>query len=143
MPANRRKKYQRILNKKIRLLNKNISEDDLWLGRFEIRQKDADFLEFEDKSGGILYTAIRLYDKSTGYFKDYKIEFAPFFCDINWRLWEIANKFIVEDCGVWESDPRPSKDNGFVKDYRNKHIPEEVMRKGYNWFVKYKFQKEI
>lgn len=60
-----RRTYQRKLNKLIKEVNKNIANDNLWRGRFEIRQKDAWFEKFEDGSGGILFTVLRLYDKNS------------------------------------------------------------------------------
>lgn len=138
MAASRRKKYQRSLNHLVRAINRNIANDDLWLGRFELRQKDASYEEFEDHSGGVLYVNIRVYDKATGYFKDYRMDFAPYYMSNGWHLWEIANKFITEDCGVWKSNPRPYE-KGFVKDYRNQSIPEAVMKKDYNWFISYQY----
>lgn len=137
---NLRKAYQRVFNKKMRLLNKNIANDNLWLGRFEFRQKNAFFEKFSDNSGGILNVLIRGYDKKTGYYKDFIIDFAPYLhCD--WKLWEIANDFIVQDTGVWEETPRPTEDK-FVYDYRKTHIPNKIMEQDYNFYLSYKKNEE-
>ena len=58
------KKYQSKLNKKIKILNKDIAEDNLWRGRFIFRQIEAGWEKFDDKSG-ILRVIIRAYDKKT------------------------------------------------------------------------------
>jgi hypothetical protein len=103
-----RKRYQRALNHAIRDLNKNIAEDNLWKGRFYFFQKDARWEEFPDGSGGILHAYIRGYDKATGYYRDCKIEYAPFLTFANWHIWDFGNQFIVEDVRVWDEIPRPS-----------------------------------
>ena len=67
-----RKVYQREFNKRIRALNKNIANDELWRGRFVFLQRDARWWRFSDGSGGELIVFVRGYDKKTGYYKDYK-----------------------------------------------------------------------
>lgn len=100
-----RKRYQSSLNKKIRELNKAIEEDSLWLGRFIARQTDAYWEKFSDNSGGILRAVIRMYDKKTGFYKDFILDYAPYFKTINWHIsMDIANHFIVEDLLVWERE---------------------------------------
>ena len=86
MRSKLRKKYQRELNKKIRALNKNIENDNLWRGRFVFYQKDAHWYVFEDGSGGELIAFIRAYDKKTGYYHDYRLEFTPWRKTINWHI---------------------------------------------------------
>lgn len=108
MARKMRKTYQRKLNKLIRTLNQNIAEDNLWRGRFYFFQKDANWEEYSDGSGGVLNAFIRAYDKATGYYKDYQLSYAPYFSFINWDVWKIGNVFITEDCGVWYENPRPS-----------------------------------
>lgn len=137
-----RKKYQRAFNKKVRAMNANIKSDNLWKGRFEMRQKDAYFEQFSDGSGGILVTFMRVYDKRTHYYKDFKIEFAPYLHFNDWHLWEAMNRFITEDAKVWEEDPSP-RDEGFIKDYTKIHIPDEIMAKPYNFYVDYPHFKEV
>lgn len=137
-----RKTYQRKLNKKVRAINKNIANDNLWMGRFEFRQKDAFFEEFSDGSGGILVTVLRGYDKVTGYYKDFRFEFAPWLHGCDWKLWEIVNNFIANDTKVWEGAIRPSLYNNFVTDCTNIHIPDEIMKKPYNFYLTYDHWKE-
>lgn len=130
-----RKRYQRGFNKLMRELNQNIKNDGLWNGRFVFRQIDCQFKKFEDNSGGVFYSFVRAYDKRTAYYKDYRIEYAPYFPFAGSAIWEMANKFIVEDACVWEQeDFRPN----IPPDYRNIKVPEDVWKKEYNWYRGYK-----
>ena len=54
MKDKQRKKAQRKINKRVAILNKNLLNDNLWRGRFFIRQTDANWERFEDGSGGLL-----------------------------------------------------------------------------------------
>ena len=103
-----RKEYQRQFTRKLREINKVIKEDDLWLGRVEVRQISARWEEFEDGSGGILYTILRCIDKKTRQYKDYCLEYAPWMKTINWKIsYDILNKFFVKDLDVWRTgNPR-------------------------------------
>lgn len=103
-----RKEYQRQFTRKLREANKVIREDDLWLGRVEVRQISTRWEEFEDGSGGILHTVLRCIDKKTRQYKDYCLEYAPWIKTINWKIsYDILNKFFVEDLDVWRTgNPR-------------------------------------
>ena len=103
-----RKEYQRQFTRKLREANKVIREDNLWLGRVEVRQISARWEEFEDGSGGILHTVLRCIDKKTRQYKDYCLEYAPWLRTINWKIsMDILNKFFVEDLDVWRTgNPR-------------------------------------
>ena len=133
-----RKQYQRKFNKVVRKVNSGLANDSLWKGRFVFRQTDASFEEFEDHSGGILYVRIRGYDKSTGFYKDFLLDYAPYLPD--YHLWKIANDFIVEDTGVWSEDPRPSEKT--MKDFTPIKAPEEVWHKPYNYHQSYEYWKK-
>lgn len=119
-----RRTYQRKLNKLIKEVNKNIANDNLWRGRFEIRQKDAWFEKFLDGPGGILFTVLRLYDKKTQRFEDHDFRYAPYFSGNEWHLFKITNSFIVDYIEVWKEDPRPDKD---IRDYTQQGIPAEII----------------
>ena len=103
-----RKEYQRQFTQKLREANKVIREDNLWLGRVEIRQISARWEEFEDGSGGILHTVLRCIDKKTRQYKDYCLEYAPWMRTFSWKMsMDILNKFFVEDLDVWRTgNPR-------------------------------------
>ena len=103
-----RKEYQRQFRKKLRETNRTIREDNLWLGRVEVRQISARWEEFSDGSGGILHTVLRCIDKKTRQYKDYTFEYAPWISSINWHIsMDILNTFFVEDLDVWRTgNPR-------------------------------------
>ena len=103
-----RKEYQRQFTKLLRQANRVIREDDLWLGRVEVRQINARWEEFSDGSGGILHTVLRCIDKKTRQYKDYILEYAPWMNTINWKIsMDILNTFFVEDLDVWHTgNPR-------------------------------------
>ena len=103
-----RKEYQRQFTRLLRWTNRVIREDDLWLGRVEVRQISARWEEFSDGSGGILHTILRCIDKKTRQYKDYCLEYAPWMNTIHWKIsMEILNKFFVEDLDVWHTgNPR-------------------------------------
>ena len=103
-----RKEYQRQFTRLLRQANRVIREDDLWLGRVEVRQISARWEEFSDGSGGILHTVLRCIDKKTRQYKDYTLEYAPWMHTINWKIsMEILNRFFVEDLDVWRTgNPR-------------------------------------
>ena len=103
-----RKEYQRQFTQKLREANKVIREDNLWLGRVEVRQISARWEEFSDGSGGILHTVLRCIDKKTKQYKDYCLEYAPWMRTFSWKMsMDILNKFFVEDLDVWRTgNPR-------------------------------------
>lgn len=45
------KKYIRSANRVAKSINNSIAEDDLWRGRFIMRQKKFQFYQYDDKSG--------------------------------------------------------------------------------------------
>ena len=134
-----RKAYQREFNECIRTLNKNIANDNLWRGRFIFLQRDAHWRKFSDGSGGELIVFIRGYDKKTGYYKDYHLEFAPWLKSVNWHLsMDIANEFITEAAGVWSENPRPSIDT--AEDWTSAKVNiEKLMVKDWNFHIAYEY----
>ena len=93
------KKAQKTINKSTRAFNKNLLVDNLWRGRFYVHQIDANWKEFEDKSGGELKARMEIRDKKTGLYHSFFISNYG----IYWKLFEEINKFIGEDSGVWEN----------------------------------------
>lgn len=98
-----RKKYKRAANAIVRKLNKEIKNDWLWDGRFVMKQDCAFFYPYEDKSGGQYVVHLIFKDTKTG-----REEYADFNnYEIDWRIWEWANKCITEYWDVWREDPGP------------------------------------
>ena len=115
MTSFNRKKHQRHMNKYVREINKNIANDDLWRGRFVIRQKDnPGFYIYEDKSGAemphvhLVITDLKTGDRYDRWSTDNE------WCHFNGsRIWEFANKAITEIFDVWRknNDPRDNRNN--------------------------------
>ena len=103
MISHNRKNHQRWFNQYCRYVNKKMEEDELWLGRFCIRQLQTDMRWFEDGSGGIMGALIEMRDKKTG------ITHVAWYSglDMDWKFWWDFNDFIIDDCKVWEEEPSP------------------------------------
>lgn len=97
LSSKNRKRHQREMNKIMRELNKNIEKDDLWKGRFYVRQVASQWYEYEDKSGAELWVVLQFYDKETGISKEIAdtVNHWRYF-DGNHLWWEM-NNFIVKD----------------------------------------------
>lgn len=101
MISHRRKNHQRWLNKLCREMNKNVYNDDLWLGRFVVEQKATWMHWFEDGSGGMLRVHLQFRDKKTGRTRDWW----GGCLSLEHEMWRVMNNFIIEDCKVWDEDP--------------------------------------
>lgn len=118
-----RKKQQRNMNKYVRAINKNLENDDLWRGRFYVRQVDSPvFYVYEDKSGASLeHIHLVLTDRVTGQTVD-GWDSMNGWC--HWSgscLWRFVNDAIVEKLDVWRNGPDPYKIKNDPKyDYRRK-----------------------
>ena len=126
------RRYQRSLNKLISQANKIIEDDDLWRGRFHLRQIDARWYKFEDNSGGIIYATIRAYDKKTHLRKDFYFEYAPYFRTVYYRIsFKVLNTFIVDDIDVWSETPNPREDK---TDWRDVKVVDNSPRRDKDGF---------
>lgn len=107
LTSKNRKRHQREMNKLMKLMNQNIENDDLWRGRFYVRQVAAQWYEYEDKSGAELWVVLRFIDKKTGFYWE-TAETVNHWRWVNGnRLWLAMNDFIVEKTNVWGENPRP------------------------------------
>lgn len=100
-----RKKRQRRFVRYLRQINKNIMDDDLWRGRFEMRQVDAEWIsenikrfttdgrEFRD-TYWTLIAKVRITDKLTGKAEEHVVN--TNITDIleGYDLWRSMNDFI-------------------------------------------------
>ena len=103
MGSHKRKNHQRWFNRYCRHVNKVIEDDNLWLGRFCIKQLGTDMHWFHDGSGGIMRALIQMTDKKTGITKENWYSGL----DMDWKFWWDFNDFIVIDCDVWSEKPDP------------------------------------
>lgn len=84
------KKYIRSANRVAKSINNSIAEDDLWRGRFIMRQKKFQFYQYDDKSGLHVDFWYEFEDLKTGQKKIYrKRHKTPFF-----RCGDIRRKFM-------------------------------------------------
>lgn len=104
MKSHNRKNHQRWFNQYCRYVNKVMIDDELWLGRFCIKQKRSFMEWFDDKSGGLMYVELIMWDKKTNIVR---VEWYSGL-DMEWKFWRDFNDFIINDCKVWEEklDPR-------------------------------------
>ena len=101
-----KKKLQRKMNRDIKKVNQTIREDDLWKGRFEIRQIKDSYCSFKDGSGGILTVKIRMIDKKSRKWADCTFTYSHHF-NLS-HLLDALNYFIVEYIDVWTNETRDS-----------------------------------
>ena len=124
MRDKQRKQAQKKINKFVRVLNKSIANDNLWRGRFIIRQTDAYWDHFEDGSGGELRVWLEIRDLKTGLY----MRFSTDNYGTGWDIWENSNKFIAEYSGVWNNIDEVKNDK--TDWYKVKWEPkEEIFRK--------------
>lgn len=130
-----RKKYHRKLMRLIHEVNRSIRNDPLFLGRFEIGLRNESWECFDDNSGGILYCTIRAFDKETRQYRDYFLQYAPYFSTIRWKVYsDIMNDFIVERSDFWKERPKHTIYN--AKDYRNRKVDwDQVYKAPRNYFI--------
>lgn len=102
-----RKRYQRAINKYVRMMNENIRNDHLWRGRFYIHQVAAEFERYRDGSGAELHVLLEFVDRVTG--KTYQC-----WDSVNswiflggWKIFEKMNWFICDYIEVWQENPNP------------------------------------
>lgn len=100
-----RKKRQRRFVRYLRQINKNVMDDDLWRGRFEMRQVGAEWVtqsfigitpdgrEFYDLYG-LLIAKVRIRDKLTGKTKEYVVNTNTTDILEGYDLWRLMNDFI-------------------------------------------------
>lgn len=131
-----RKKAQKMLNKRVDILNKAIEKDELWQGRFSVRQRAADWVQFSDGSGGELFASLRFYDKKTGYYHDWPVSalYPNGGKFVDCHLAVAMNEFIVNYCDVWSETPSP-REESFKRDYTNVNIPDIVMKRPANYYL--------
>ena len=98
-----RKHHQRAVNRVVRRINKWLEKDELWRGRFVIRQKDARFILYEDGSGATLNVLFRFYDKKTGITKDIWADSCSITMWGGTKLFWSINDFIIYTCKVWDN----------------------------------------
>ncbi len=109
-----RKKHQRRMNQFVRAVNKNIYDDDLWRGRFVVRQVGSPYFHtYEDNSGASLeHIHLVITDRLNGRTFD-GWDSVNGWCHWNGtRLWHWVNDAIVKEFKVWDEKPNPYDTRG-------------------------------
>ena len=101
-----RKTHQRAINRAVRVFNKRLELDDLWLGRFVVRQYEDSprWRKYKDNSGAELWVKLKFIDRATGryYVGNHTVNE---WCSFNGsRIWRIMNWLITKHWDVWEED---------------------------------------
>ena len=99
-------KHQRAINRAVRSFNKQLEQDNLWLGRFIVRQYEdsPQWRKYEDNSGAELWVKLKFIDRATGryYVENHTVNK---WCNFNGaRIWRIMNWLITEHWNVWQED---------------------------------------
>ena len=102
-----KKRHQRAINKLVRVMNRRLEQDDLWRGRFVIRQDEApQWRRYEDGSGAELYVRLRFIDRATGlyYVKWESVNHWRGLRATGFEIWKMMNWLITEHWNVWQED---------------------------------------
>jgi hypothetical protein len=98
------KRIQRGVNHKVRAMNRNLMNDELWKGRFVISQTNRRVWAYSDGSGYDMRVELIIKDKQTGiYAKEW---FDVYALTYGWRSWSWINDFIVYSVDVWKEKPK-------------------------------------
>ena len=106
LTSKNRKIHQRAINRAVRAFNKQLELDDLWLGRFIVRQYEdsPQWRKYEDDSGAELWVKLKFIDRATGryYVGNHTVNE---WCSFNGsRIWRIMNWLITEHWDAWQED---------------------------------------
>lgn len=128
--SSNRKVHQRALNSVIKSLNKSIERDDLWRGRFFVRQVSAQWVRYEDGSGYSLHVVLKCCDRKTRQEWFFRGDSNSLAWGGGYRIWREMNDFIIERVKVWDNDD-PRKDKyDWIKDieHRDVYVPKKRKR---------------
>lgn len=103
LTSQNQKRHQRALNKAVRALNKELECDELWLGRFVVRQVGSlQRRVYQDKSGVEFYAKLKFIDRATGrtYVGCHQIN--KWLIWNGYNIWHIMNWLITEHWNVWD-----------------------------------------
>jgi hypothetical protein len=126
MRNHKKHKLKSKINKAIRVINKNIAEDNLWKGRFVVLNRAMWMHEYEDKSGVYAVIRIAAFDKKTGKYEELMMDeydVLGYWGNGSFKLWNFINDFIVDKVKVWSENPSP-RDKDFVVDYTKVPVPQ-------------------
>ena len=101
-----KKKHQRAINRAVRSFNKQLEQDNLWLGRFMVRQYEnsPQWRKYEDNSGAELYVKLKFIDRATGRYYVGNHTANEWLSFNGAHIWRIMNWLITEHWNVWQED---------------------------------------
>lgn len=106
LTSQNRKVHQRAINRAICAFNKSLEQDDLWNGRFIVRQYEdsPQWRKYGDGSGAELWVKLKFIDRATGrYYVGGRT--VNEWCYFNgWNIWQLMNWLITEHWDVWQED---------------------------------------
>ena len=114
-----KEKHQRAINRAVRSFNKQLEQDNLWLGRFIVRQYEdsPQWRKYEDNSGAELWVKLKFIDRATG---RYYVENHTVNKWLNFngaRIWRIMNWLNTEHWNVWQEDRAPEQNFKAWREY--------------------------
>ena len=123
LTSKNRKRHQRAINQLVRSFNKRLEQDDLWLGRFVVRQYEdsPQWRKYEDDSGAELWVKLKFIDRATGryYVGNHTVnEWRSFNGS---RIWRIMNWLITEHWDIWQEDFARERNYDAWREY-NKNV---------------------
>ena len=94
-----KKNYQRKFNWYIKKINKMMEEDNLWRGRFVVKQYWTELYKYDDNSGYNFYAAIYFVDKKTGRISNLVVDdWYMLLHSMSYGIMGKLNDFITKDC---------------------------------------------
>ena len=117
-----KKRHQRAINQLIRKTNESIEKDELWNGRFCIKQVESpQWYIYKDKSGAEYFVHLEFIDKCTGRYWIAAETVNHWRTSNGWRVSEKMNWFIVESLDVWSEPLAKTRDYDAWREY-NKNV---------------------
>ena len=114
-----RKTHQRAINRAVRAFNKRLEQDDLWLGRFVVRQYEdsPQWRKYEDGSGAELWVKLKFIDRATGRYYVGAHTVNAWLSFDGRRIWGLMNWLITVHWDIWKEDLAQSRDYSVWREY--------------------------
>lgn len=123
LTSQNKKRHQRAINRLTRSFNNSLKKDDLWRGRFVVRQDESpQWRRYEDGSGAELWVRLRFIDRATGryYVKWESVNVWRGLRATGYEIWHMMNWLITEHWDVWKEDFAQARDFRSWSEYNAK-----------------------
>lgn len=97
--SNSKNNLKRKIIHRIKKMNKNLHDDPLWQGRFEVRCDDIFHATYEDGSGNYATVYLTIRDKEKKLFGSKRFDDLDFTMFNGYHFWEWVNQFVC-DCNM-------------------------------------------